>query len=86
MMNELMKRLEELARLEQIANRIEAEYEAEPMSAEKEAAFDEAYAEEYAAFIAIAELIVKMTGGRVDIKTAREMVRTKRSDILNLVA
>lgn len=86
MMNELKKKLEELARLETIADKSDAEHQAEPMNEEKEAAFDAAYQAEYNAFMAAAECIVKMTGGKIDIKTAREMVRTKRNEILDLVA
>ena len=86
MMNELKKRLEELTRLEEIAAIADAEYEAEPMSEEKEKAFEKAYQAEYNSFVAVSELIVKMTGGQIDIKTARVMVRTKRNEILNLVA
>lgn len=85
-MNELKTRLEELTRLEEIANKAEAEYAEDPMSEEKEKAFDDAYNAEYTVFMETVELIVKMTGGRVDIKTAREMVRTRRNEILNLVA
>lgn len=86
MMNELKKRLEELTRLEEIANKADAEYEAEPENEEMEKAFDEAYKEEFAAFMAVSEMIVKMTSGQIDIKTARKMVKTKRNEILNLVA
>lgn len=86
MTNELKKRLEELERLEEIANKAEAEYEADCMNEEKENAFDVAYQNEYNAFMAVSEMIVEMTGGQIDIKTAREMVRTKRAEILNIIA
>lgn len=86
MMNELKKRLEELTRLEEIADKADAEYEAEPMSEEKEKAFEKAYQAEYNAFAAVSELIVKMAGGQIDIKTAKRMIKTKRNEILNLVA
>lgn len=85
-MEELKMRLEELARLEAIADKADAEMMEDPESTEKEAAFDAAYQAEYNAFIAAAESIVKMTAGKIDIKTAREMVRTKRNEIINLVA
>lgn len=86
MMNELKKKLEELTRLEEIADKADAEYESEPENGEKEKAFEKAYQAEYNAFMAVSELIVKMTGGQIDIKTARAMVKTKRNEILNLVA
>lgn len=85
-MNELKKKLEELARLEAIAGKADAEYQAEPMNEEKEAAFDAAYQAEYSAFMSAAECIVKMTRGKINIKAAREMVRTRRNEIMNLVA
>lgn len=85
-MNELKKRLEELERLEEIANKADDEMMADPTSEEKERAFDEAYKAEFDAFMAVASLIVKMTDGQVDEKTARTMVRTKRNEIMNLVA
>ena len=86
MMNELKKRLAELERLEEIADRADAEYDAEPENAEKEAAFDLAYQHEYNAFIAVCELIVKITAGQIDIKTARTMVRTKRAELLHILS
>ena len=85
-MNELKKRLEELERLEAIADQAEDEMMADPESAEKEAAFDAAYQAEYNAFMAVAEYIVKMVAGKIDIKTARKMVRTRRNEILALLA
>lgn len=86
MMNELKKRLEELAILEESANKADDAMMADPNNEEKEKAFDEAYKAEFDAFTAVAELIVKMTNGQIDEKTARTMVRTKRNEILNLVA
>lgn len=85
-MNELKKRLEELARLEEIANRADDAMMADPTNEEKEKAFDEAYKAEFDAFTAVANLIVKMTNGQIDEKTTRIMVRTKRNEILNLIA
>lgn len=85
-MNELKKRLEELEKLEAIADKADAEYQAEPMSEEKEVAFDAAYQAEYNAFMAAAECIVKMSSGKIGIKAAREIVRTKRIEILTLLA
>ena len=86
MANELKKRLEELARLEEITKRADDELMANPQSTQKEEAFDVAYWKEYNAFMAVAELIVEMAGGKINIKTAKAMVRTKRNEILNLVA
>lgn len=84
-MNELKKRLKELARLEEIANKADDAMMADPTNEEKEKTFDEAYKAEFDAFTAVANLIAKMTNGQIDEKTARTMVRTKRSEILSLV-
>lgn len=86
MKNELKKKLEELAILEEIANKADDEMMEDPTNEEKEKAFDEAYKAEFDAFMAVASLIVKMTDGQVDEKTARTMVRTKRNEILAIVA
>lgn len=86
MMEELKKKLEELTRLEEIANRADDEMMADPTNEVKEKAFDEAYKAEFAAFMEVSDLIVKMTSGQIDEKTARIMVRTKRNEILNLIA
>jgi len=83
---DLKNALVRLEALEENAGRADEEYEAAPEDAEKEKAFDTAYQAEYNAFMAVAEMIVKMTGGQIDIKTARIMIRTKRNEILNLVA
>lgn len=83
---ELKAALKQLGDLEEVANRAEEAYDADPENGEKEAAFDAAYREEFTAFIAAAKLLVEMTNGKIGEKMAREMVRTKRSEILNLVA
>lgn len=82
----LNRMLAKLSELKEIADRAEEEMIADPTNEEKEKAFDEAYKAEFDAFMAIADLIVKMTGGQIEEKTAREMVRTKRNEIMNLVA
>lgn len=63
MKNELKKKLKELVRLEGISNRADDAMMAGPTSEEKEKAFDEACKAEFAAFTAVASLIVEMTNG-----------------------
>lgn len=82
----LKRMLAELSELEEIANKADDAMMDDPTNEEKEKAFDEAYKAEFDAFTAVANLIVKMTDGRIDEKTARTMVRAKRNEILNLVA
>lgn len=83
---DLKKALEWLERLEKIADRADAEYEADPMNAEKEAAFDEAYAAEFEAHEVVIDVIVEMTDGQIDAKTAHAMIMKKRAEILSLIA
>lgn len=59
---------------------------ADPTNEEKEKAFDEAYKAEFDTFTAVANLIVKMTNGQIDDKTVHTMVRTKRNEILAILA
>lgn len=82
----LKRMLMELSEAEEIANKAGDAMMADPTNGEKEKAFDEAYQAEYNAFTTIAILILKMTNGRIDKKTAREMVWTKRNELINLVA
>lgn len=85
-LNLLKELLEKLSQLEDLTNQADAEYEVEPENAEKEKAFDEAYKAEYDAFMAVSALIVKMSNGQIDEKTASEIVRVKRNEIFDLVA
>lgn len=82
----LKRMLSELSGLEEIANKADDAMMDDPTNEEKEKAFDEAYKAEFDAFTTVANLIVKMTGGQIDEKTARTMVRTKRNEIANLIA
>lgn len=82
----LKRTLAELSELEAVSNAAEAVYEADPENTEKEKAFDEAYKAEFDAFIIVSSLLVKMTSGQIDEKTARTIVRTKRNEIMNFVS
>lgn len=77
-MKEMMKKLEELENIATIADK---ECENEPENEEKESAFDIAYKNEYIFFNEVAEEIVKITSGKIELKTAREMLRTKRNEL-----
>jgi hypothetical protein len=77
-MKEMMKKLEELENIATIADK---EYENEPENEEKENAFDIAYKNEYIFFNEVAEEIVKITSGKIELKIAREMLRTKRNEL-----
>ena len=73
--------LERLNAAEERANKADQAWEQEPESAEKENEFNEAYKEEYKAFEALAAGIVKVTAGKIDRKTAGNMIRMKRNEL-----
>lgn len=81
-MKELLKRLEEAERKANIAD---TEYEANPEDEELEKAFDEAYKAEFEAFEALANEIVKTTGGQIEKATASTMIRAKRNELRTLI-
>lgn len=64
----------------------DADWEADPESAEAEAAWDAAYNALWEAEQAVAEAIESFTGGMVDCKTARRMVTIKRDQLQALIA
>lgn len=86
MLDELRVKLAELSRLEEIADHAEADYEREPENTEYEETFDRAYQNEFTAYMAVSEMIVKLSGGKIDAKTARALVKTKRAEILSILA
>ena len=85
MMNELKNKLEELARIEEIANKASEEYETEPTNEAKEKAFNEAYIAEFYAFIEARDFIVEATNGRINKYTADLMLNHNRNEILNRI-
>lgn len=81
-MKELLKILEEAERKANIAD---TKYEANPEDEELEKAFDEAYKAEFEAFEALANEIVKITGGQIEKATASTMIRAKRNELKALI-
>ena len=82
----LLEKLQKLERMEEIANHAEADYEREPENAELESAFEEAYKAEFDAYINAAKYIEYITGGAVDFMKAKELIQTKRAELLRLLA
>lgn len=82
----LLKKLEKLEQLEKVADEAEARYAEEPENAELESAFDEAYKAEFNAYINAAKYIEYVTGGAVDFMKAKELIQTKRVELLQLLA
>lgn len=83
MIKKMMYELTRLERLEEIANHAEYDYDREPENAEYEKTFDDAYKAEYAAFMAVAEMVSGWIG--VDIVTSRAMVNGKRAELWDIL-
>lgn len=81
----LLEKLERLEQLEKAADEAEARYAEEPENAEFESAFDEAYKAEFDAYINAARYIEYTTGGEVDFMKAKELIQTKRAELLHLL-
>lgn len=82
----LLEKLKKLEQLEKVADQAEARYTEEPENAELEIAFDEAYKAEFDAYISAARYIEYITGGAVDFMKAKELIQTKRMELLQLLA
>ena len=82
----LLEKIKRLEQLEKVADEAEARYTEEPENAELENAFDEAYKAEFDAYISAAKYIECMTGGKVDFMKAKELIQTKRAELLQLLA
>ena len=83
MIEKMINELTRLERLEEIANHAEDDYDREPENAEYEKAFDDAYKNEYAAFMAVATMLSDWIG--VDIATSRAMVNGKRTELWDIL-
>lgn len=82
----LLEKIKKLEQLEKAADEAEARYTEEPENTELESAFDEAYKAEFDAYISAAKYIEYMTGGKVEFMKAKELIQTKRAELLQLLA
>lgn len=82
----LLEKIKKLEQLEKVADEAEARYTEEPENTELENAFDEAYKAEFDEYISAAKYIEYMTGGKVDFMRAKELIQTKRAELLQLLA
>lgn len=82
---ELIKKIEELERLEKTADKAQQEYEAEPENAEKERAFDSSYKKEFSAYISAAKELERLSGGKINFCTAKKLIQTRRSELIELL-
>ena len=83
MIKKMIEELTRLEKLEEIANHAESDYDREPENADYEKTFDDAYKNEYNAFMRISIMLVDWLG--VDIATARAMVSGKRAEIWKIL-
>lgn len=81
----LFEKLQKLERMEEIANHAEADYEREPENEEYEKTFGIAYKNEFNAYIEAAKYMECMTGGNIDSLTAKRMIQTKRTELLQIL-
>lgn len=85
-MNLIIKRIQELERLEKEADSAEAAYAAAPENLELEKLFDAAYKAEFDEYIRLAQLIVQLTNGCIDFDTAKKIIMVKRAELKALFA
>ena len=86
-MNEYLKeQLQKLEAFEKKADEAEKAYADDPMNEAKERRFDKWYKREYTQYIALAEAIVNVTSGQIDMNTAKRMIQTKRSELISLLS
>ena len=83
MIEKMINELTSLERLEEIANHAEDDYDREPENAEYEKTFDDAYKNEYAAFMAVATMLSDWIV--VDIANSRAMVNGKRAELWDIL-
>ena len=84
-MYELINKLVYLKKMEDIANHAMSDWESDPESKELESTFDRAYQNEYNAFIALANSIVKMSNNQISFYTAKKILMTKKDELLALI-
>jgi hypothetical protein len=83
MIEKMINGLVRLERMEEISNHAEADYDREPENAEYEKTFDDAYKNEYAAFMEVATMLSCWIG--IDIATSRAMVNGKRAELWDIL-
>lgn len=83
MLKELFKKYEAA---EIKANEADEMWAGDLENEELEKAFDKAYNEEWAAFNALVDEIVKTTNDMIDTKTAGLMIRAKRNELKRLIS
>lgn len=76
--------LRKLEALENYSNHTEEAYSADPENEEKESRFDEAYKKEFSLYMELSGQLAQLL--QIEEKTARAMVKTKRREILQILA
>lgn len=82
----LLEKIKKLEQLEKAADEAENRWTKQPENEGLESAFDEAYKAEFDAYISAAKYIEHITGGKVDFMKAKELIQTKRAELLQLLA
>lgn len=76
--------LQKLTVYEEISNRAEEAWTADPENTEKERAFDTAYNREFTTYTTTAGLLAELL--KIEEKTARMMITTKRREVMQILA
>lgn len=83
MLNKIKNQLIELSKLEEITNKAEKAMMEDPMNEAKERLFDKHYKREFDCYIKTSEMITVFTSGKIDMNTAKKLIMTKRSELIN---
>lgn len=84
-MNDLIKKLIHLKKMEDIANHAMSDWESDPESKELESTFDRAYQNEYNAFIDLVNSIVQMSNNQITFYAAKKLLMTKKDELFALI-
>lgn len=85
-MNNLKELMSALRIAEENTNKADTAWEMDPENEELEAAFDNAYEKEFAAFDNLVNGIVEITAGKIDRNQAKAIVIMRREQLEGLIA
>lgn len=84
-MEKLKELFSQLETFEAETNRLDCLLEEYPDNEEIENQWNASYKKEWEVFILLSDYIVSYTGGKIDAKTARLMIRAKRNELRKLI-
>ena len=84
-MKNLKELLNNIEAAEKAANEANDALDLENPTEEAEQAFDVAYKKEWEAFEELTKALEEVTGGKIDTKTASQMIRGRREDLKRII-